>query len=223
DLQFVVGEPDEVFEARGNQLALVGIRQLQVEFCSRTGRRIGIDNVAEQAGLAEALHRLFEIAVDGVLAELQAARGKNFFVGVARRSRDFQRDEFVSGDGGRFAGGLFLGCGSRNEQHQEEYEPGHPAHLDRFPAPAVDVEKFFCFTAISMKALAARLSDLSLRKTIARSRRICASASVIATSALARMSSSILERAIKPTPTSAATKRFSSSLESSSMARFGFR
>jgi hypothetical protein len=34
---------------------------------------------------------------------------------------------------------------------------------------------------------------------------------------------SIFERAMNPTPTSAATKRFSSSLESSSMASFGFK
>ena len=44
----------------------------------------------------------------------------------------------------------------------------------------------------------------------------------IATSTLACTSSCTLERAMKPTPTSAATKRFSSSLESSSMAYCGF-
>ena len=96
--QFVVGEPDEVFKLRRNQLALVGVGELQFEFHARTGRGIRIDNVAEQAGIAQAPHCLFEIAVGGVLADLQAARGKNFFVGVARSSRDFQRDEFVGGD-----------------------------------------------------------------------------------------------------------------------------
>src|SRR5208282_6220338 len=120
-------------------------------------------------------------------------------------------------------GGLLLACSGRQKQGQAEHKTHNPDHLDRFPAPATDVEKFFCLTAMSMNALAARLSDLSLRNTSARSRRICASASVIATRALARISSSIFERAINPTPTSAATKRFSSSLESSSIASFGFK
>src|SRR5208282_4151074 len=214
--------PDKIFEVRGNQLARVNIGELHFEFYTGARRGIGIDNVAEQAGIAETPYCFLEIAIGGVLADLQAARGQNFFVGVARRPRNFQRDELGRADGrGLAAGGLPLACGSRQEQAQEDRNRPAPLHFDRFPAPAA--EKFFCLTAISMKALAARLSALSLRNTMARSRRICASASVIRTRTLARMSSSILERAMNPTPTSAATKRFSSSLESSSMARFGFR
>ena len=47
------------------------------------------------------------------LADPQAARSKNFFVGIASRSRDFQRDELIGVDRRNFAaGGLLLGCGS---------------------------------------------------------------------------------------------------------------
>src|SRR5208282_2971000 len=69
-----------------------GEQQFESYACTRRGIRI--DNAAEQPGIAQALHRLFEVTVGGVLSDLQAARGKNFFVGVARSSRGFQRDEF---------------------------------------------------------------------------------------------------------------------------------
>src|SRR5580658_4403203 len=78
-------------------------------------------------------------------------------------------------------------------------------------APALDL----CFLAISMKARAARLRALSLRKTRARSRRSWASAMGIAAKIPARTSSCTLEREMKPTPMPAATKRLRSSLESS--------
>src|SRR5260370_37502669 len=162
------------------------------------------------------------MAVGRVLVYLQSGSGKDLLVAVACRFRGLQRDELGGGDcGSLVAGGPLLCCGRRKKQRREEDEKHNPVHLERFPAPAA--EKFFCLTAMSMKALAARLSDLSLRNTIARPRLTCASANVIATRALARISSSIFDRAIKPTPTSSATKRFSSSLESSSMAKLGFR
>src|SRR5207245_1667460 len=84
--------------------------------------------------------------------------------------------------------------------------------------PLTAVSAVLILTAISIKARAARLKALSLRKTRARSRRICASARGIAARTLAFTSSWTFEREINPIPTSAATKRFSSSLESSSMA-----
>ncbi len=42
--------------------------------------------------------RFLEIAVGGALADPQTARGKNFFVGITGRARDFQRDELVGID-----------------------------------------------------------------------------------------------------------------------------
>src|ERR1700747_3689846 len=67
-------------------------------------------------------------------------------------------------------------------------------------------------TAVSMKTKAARLRALSLRNTRARSRRMWGSEMGMIASVLARTSSATFERAMKPTPTSAATKRFSNSL-----------
>jgi len=85
---FIVGEPDEVFEMHGNQLALVGIGELHFEpYAPHLKRSTNRTTSLKQAGIAQALGRFPEIAVGGVLADLQAARGKNFLVVVARRSR----------------------------------------------------------------------------------------------------------------------------------------
>src|SRR3984893_9119927 len=97
---------------------------------------------------------------------------------------------------------------------------GHRGTAQRFEAATGST--VLIFTVVSMKARAARLRALSLRKTRAKSRRIWASAMVTATSTLACTSSCTLEQAMKHTPTSAATKRLSNSLESSSMAYCGF-
>src|ERR1700722_13158004 len=204
--KFVIGEADEIFELNRDKLAWVGIGYLQLEPRAARRRNKRIRGRAEHSRIAQSLNRLFEISVRGGLADLQAATGSDFLVGVSGRPLDLNRDELGSRDRRAFAGGLLLSWRHGQKQRQDGDELGiarEPLHLARFPTPAA--EKFFCFTAISMKALAARLSDLSLRNTMARSRRICASAKLTATSALARMSSSILERAMNPTPTSAAT------------------
>src|SRR6516162_3563851 len=79
------------------------------------------------------------------------------------------------------------------------------------------------FTAISMKASAARLKALSLRNTSAKSR--CNTTSVIlrADSAFDLRSTATLDRGMKLIPTSAETKRLVNSLESSSIETIGFK
>ena len=83
---------------------------------------------------------------------------------------------------------------------------------------------FLIFTAISINASAALLRALSLRKTSARSRRMCVSAN---RNGYQNIGPYIFLHVgtgnEADTPTSAATKRFSSSLESSSMAHTRFK
>src|SRR5271165_2507277 len=102
----------------GDELGRVGICELQFEARACWCSGVRINNVAKQAGVAEALYRFLEIAVGGILADLQAAGRENLFVGVARGSGNLKRGE-LTGIGWRFgAGRLLLGYG-RTEDHQE--------------------------------------------------------------------------------------------------------
>jgi len=105
------------------------------------------------------------------LADVEAAGGENLLVGIARRAVAFRAISLLAAqsDCRRMAFERWPTAGAKTRKQGT----GKRLHFDRFPGAMV--EKFFCFTAISMKALAARLCDLSLRKTMARSRRIWAS------------------------------------------------
>ena len=88
-----------------------------------------------------------------VQTNLESQRRQYDLVEVAR-GHGFANIEVIDDDLGRSASG----CVAR---------PG----FDRLVATGAD-GKFFCFSAMSINARAARLNDLSLRTTSARSRRI---------------------------------------------------
>src|SRR5450631_132186 len=223
--QFGVGEPDEILKARRDKLS--GVAHVQFEFGSRRGIRVVVSDVGEDSHVAQTAGGFFEIVVVDRHTHLQAGSCGNRLLGKPLASGNLDGDQLPRRSGHlreRLLRGRALphcrqaDAGWKNE-HQEQKSGGRLRHrLGMCANSSVDL----CFTAMSMKARAARLRALSLRKTSARSRRTCASAIAIATRTLARTSSSTLDRAMNPTPTSAATKRFSSSLESSSMVKFGF-
>src|SRR5882724_9170482 len=221
-VQLFVSEPNKIFEAGGYEFADVGDVKLDFGSGGRIGERVG--DVGENAGVAQIARGLFEIVLDHRSAHLQSRGGGDGGLREALAADHLDGDQ-LTGGGGHLRQRL-LGCladaldgqGLKKKYEQESGEcRGHELCVGT--NSWVDL----CFTAMSMKARAARLSALSLRNTSARSRRTCASAMGMAASALARTSSSTLERAMNPMPTSAATKRFNSSLESSSIEMFGFR
>ena len=122
--QFGIREPDKVLVVSGNQLAFVGIHELQLESSAR--RRIGvrIGDVAEQAGVAQSLHSFLEVALADVPAEFEPASGKDFLIGIALRSRDLDGDQLAGGDRGCFAiaGGLLDG-GERDHGRKPGQKP----------------------------------------------------------------------------------------------------
>src|SRR5436305_3677832 len=126
------------------------------------------------------------------------------------------RHQLVCRKGGRACSvlGWRLGLSGKRYRTDDQENADSKSHYALDGAAAWAVR---CFTAISMNASAARLRALSLRNTKARSRRICASEIGMAANTPACTSSATCDSAMNPTPTSAATKRLSSSLESSSI------
>src|SRR5580698_357729 len=220
---FGLREPDEIFKVNRNISGHIFDVELKFGACRGIGERIS--NFSESSGVAQVPGCLFEIVVARGSADLQPAFGGDFGFGVALASDDFDRNQLAR-RGWQLRNWLLRGkslpegqpVDAGEEHKRQQSRRGHHHRAGACTNSWVDL----CFTAISMNARAARLRALSLRNTNARSRRTWPSAIAMTASTLARTSSSTLERAIKPIPTSAATKRFNSSLESSSMEKFGF-
>ena len=74
--KFLVGEPDEIVEANGNEL--VAVRYLEVQLGSLRGVLVGISNVAERAGFSQLLAGSLEIGFAHGLSKLEAGGGEDF-------------------------------------------------------------------------------------------------------------------------------------------------
>src|SRR5579864_8829377 len=217
--QIGIGEPHEILKACRHEFVEIG----HVEFQLGSGGRVGVRvfNIGEGAGSAQVARGSLEVLLDDGCSELQAGRGRDVGLGKSLAA-GYGDGNQLSRRRGHLVERLLLGQPRRAERepyHQDGQQSGRePRHrVGVCTNSCVDL----CFTAMSMNASAARLSALSLRNTRAKSRRTCTSAIGTADSTRARTSSSTFERAMNPTPTSAATNRFSNSLESSSIVKFG--
>src|SRR5579863_663798 len=191
---------------------------------SSLGRIIEAEGyVDEGATITQNPHARPEVFLMYGLAKLQAGCSGDVFRFIPLASGDFDGEKLVS-RGREFLRSGFgsLGGNAADVEHGASPEKGTAKGREGDHCLPAAASTPLILTAISIKARAARLSDLSLRNTSARSRRMVASEIGTVVNALARTSSSTLERAMKPMPASAATKRFSSSLESSSIMYRGF-
>ena len=92
-LEFLVGEPDKVFEVSGEKLGGVGHLQLELGALGGIGKRIGY--VGEGSSLGETASGLFEVFVYGDETELQTAGGRDVRRGEALAAGRRDRDELA--------------------------------------------------------------------------------------------------------------------------------
>ena len=89
--QFLIGEPDEVFEADGHER--IGVLDLQGEFYALGIELEDVGDVAESAGFSQVLAHAFEVFVVDGLAQLQAGGGDDLGRSVTGGAGDFDGNQ----------------------------------------------------------------------------------------------------------------------------------
>ncbi len=132
--KFVIGKPDEIFEAGGDKF--LGVGDMQLELGSRGGVGKAVGDFGEDSHVSEAARGSLKVVVVDGGAHLQSGGGGNGPLGVALASDDFDGDQLAGGGGhlrerllGRLAeAGQCEGGEKQQQQKSEEDLGGHFDH-----------------------------------------------------------------------------------------------
>jgi hypothetical protein len=102
-LEFVVSEPDEVFEVRGKKLGSVD--DLELQLGAGGGESKGVGDVGEGPGFGETAGGLFEVVVYQGGTEYQTAGNSDVIGGETLAAGGFDGDELAFGRGGLWGTG----------------------------------------------------------------------------------------------------------------------